>query len=141
MNAISKQRFRLPPISLITTNSAVPYVTKVVTAENTVEKVNTVCTASQCGGINRHLRERDELRELKQKRENSQRTGESAEGISFREGIQEKTAEDQLRDKLLTDLPERHKVGHKVNYFQLNADIITLRKYCKSRRVTNPLSI
>ena len=53
-----------------------------------------------CGDINRHLQERDELEELTQKQEKiAKKLEKTQKELLFREGIQEKTVEDQLRDK------------------------------------------
>ena len=53
--------------------------------------------------------------------------------------------EDKIRDKLLSDVPERYTnysdSGSSVNHLQLNSDVIGFQSYCKKRPIKNPLSL
>ena len=53
--------------------------------------------------------------------------------------------EDKIRDKLLSDVPERYTnysdSGSSVNHLQLNSDVIGFQSYCKKKPIKNPLSL
>ena len=96
-------------------------------------------TAASCGDIEKHPHEKDIVRQLKANLESAKRLLRDAEQTcEMREKFLVKTLDQQLRERLLLEVPGRYNsVGTNINYQLLNSDVQRLLQYCREKRLTS----